>query len=257
MLSSATLFTLIVPPLSALALAVSLTAKDLAREYPVFFGYWIFDIVATAWQVSQASLEQQFSVWVITSMIRWVVEFLIVLELVDRILVDHPGAARVGRRIVQSVLALSVLASIWYMKIEWRVHAASPIVGYYWGFEADRVVSGVILVFMVFLCLLLWRYPIHLSRNTKLYCLGLTAYFLWKAVCFSVVNLFGSSVVDTTSVYLNVGISVCQLFWITALGKPGVARSPAFQRTWSAEEQQRLIETLNAFSSHLAKRERF
>jgi hypothetical protein len=246
----------IIPALLSLTLLLALAAKGLIRAYPVFFAYWVFDLTC---QILLLSLPGRFTtyyyVWLGTSILRWIAQFLIVMELVDRILVDHPGVARVGKRVVQAALAISFAVSVWLMRFDWRAHRAPAVPSYYWSLEVDRVVSGFNLIFMIVLCSLLWRFPIRLSRNDTVYCFGFGLYFLIKTACFMVVNIRGPAAVDQSNRLFIASLAICQLFWILALNKRGIDRAPAFERSWTAEEQQRLIATLNGFTGQLSHRD--
>jgi hypothetical protein len=241
------------PILLALGVLVSLGVKGLHTQYPAFFGYWAFDAVGGILLLVWASPRSKLYLysWLSLTVVRWVLEYLVVMELVDRIFSDHPGIARVGGRVVQASLAVSFVLSACIMYYDWPAKKGLSV--FYLSFEADRVVSGFILFFVLMLSVLLWRLPVWLSRNAELYCFGFTLYFLFKMIPFLVVNLRGPDVLDTWNYVLIGGVSLCQIMWITTLTSRGFERSPAFIRSWTSDEQQRLLSVLNGFSKQLSR----
>ncbi|HEY3744448.1 MAG TPA: hypothetical protein VGL53_31610, partial [Bryobacteraceae bacterium] len=98
--------------LSALLVLVFLV-RGLYKVYPVFFIYWVLDILLWALPLLPIDFPTLMSVENGYFMVRWVIYFLLVIELVDRILEDHPGIAHLGRRAVQVMMVVAVAAAVY------------------------------------------------------------------------------------------------------------------------------------------------
>jgi hypothetical protein len=224
--------------------------RGLYRTYPVFFAYWIFDALMFGLPLLFDDFDRLMTAQLIAMMIRWVLYFLLVIELVDRILGDHPGIALLGRRVVQVAMAVAVAGAIWTLQFDsaristigTRLHRV---------LQAERVVTGCLLVFLLAIMAFLWFFPVRLNRNTKAYCFGFTAFFLAGAVGPFLINTGGADAIERANLVHVGGVLLCQVMWLFAITRRGAEVSPAFPRRWTLLEQQKALATLGALEKEL------
>jgi len=237
--------------LSAL-LIVLLVVRRLHRIYPVFFFYWICDASVTAILYFPLRLETVSRIRVGWLLVQWVLYFLLVLELVDRILEDHPGLARIGRRVVQFVMLAAAAAAVYSLRFDSTPH--SPInEKVRLLLESERAVAACLLLFLLTIILFLWRFPVRLSRNTKAYLWGFTVFFLVKTLAPFLINSRGSDFFETADTIHMTGVLLCQVMWLLAVTRTGVETTPAFPRNWSIVDQRKALSTLDSFEQQISR----
>lgn len=230
-----------------------LLAKGLHRFYPVFFCYWIYDILL-AMLVFLPLKRQLFGEVRITCLaLRWILYFLVVLELIDRILAEHPGIARLGKRVVQIVLVCSAAGAIYALRESSSQGSLGLQLHLY--FQLEQAVAGCLLLFLVGISVFLWLFPVRLNRNTKAYLAGFTVFFLVKALGPFLINEHGAGFRYQASAIHMTGVLLCQVMWLFAITKRGAERSPPFTRNWTASEQQQALSTLDAFEQQISGRQ--
>jgi hypothetical protein len=224
--------------------------RGLYKTYPIFFAYWIFDALMFGLPLLFNDFDASVTAELIAMMFRWVLYFLLVIELVDRILADHPGIALLGRRVVQVVMIVAVAAAIWTLQFD---SARISTVGnrLHWVLQAERVVTGCLLVFLLAIMAFLWFFPVRLNRNTKAYCFGFTAFFLAGAVGPFLINTGGTDAIERANLVHVGGVLLCQVMWLFAITRRGAEVSLAFPRRWTALEQQKALATLGAFEKQI------
>lgn len=235
----------------SLTLAVLFLIRGLHRIYPVFFCYWLLDALISTVPYLPLTIVGANRIEVAYQVIEWVFYFLLVLELVDRILSDHPGLAMLGRRVIQVVMVAATVAAIYTLKFDIAAQLTLP------GnlrllFQADRAVSACLLIFIVLINFFLWTFPVRLSRNTRAYCWGFTLFFLVTSIAPFFINTMAPSFLDDANKIHLTGVFLCQLIWLITVSQSGVERKPPFPRGWSLAEQQKVLSTLNAFEEQIS-----
>ena len=126
--------------LSAL-LVVCFVVRDIHRLYPVFFCFCIFDLLMTALTFFPGRIETVRQIQLTGWMVQWIFYFLLVLELIDRILTDHRGLAKLGRRVIQGVMIIAAAAAV--LSLTWDSTSANSItVRLRLFFQMERAVAG-------------------------------------------------------------------------------------------------------------------
>ena len=236
--------------LSAL-LVILFAARGLHRFYPVFFCFWIFDVLQSLLVFLAVRIETLGRIEVGVLIIQWVFYFLLVLELVDRILSDHPGIARLGRRVLQVVMIAAAAVAVYSLKFD---SAAQSTIGENLRLllQAERVVAACLLILLLLINLFLWFFPVRLNRNTKAYCWGFTLFFLAKSIAPYLINSRGLSFIEQANMIHLVAVLACQVMWLFAITKSGVERTPIYPRQWTPAQQRKVLSTLDAFEQQIS-----
>lgn len=237
--------------LSALLVLLFL-CRGLYRTYPVFFLYWVLDLVLSALPLLPVDFPTQMSIENGFFMVRWVFYFLLVIELIDRILEDHPGIAKLGRRAVQVMMVLAVGAAIYTLRFDATPHGT---VGgrVHIMYQLERVVAACLLVFLLATIAFLWFFPVRLNRNTKAYLFGFTSFFLVKALAPLLINTKGMDFIDQANRIHLGGVLVCQLVWLFAITQRGAEATIAFSRRWTVDEQQKALAALGSLDREISR----
>ena len=237
--------------LSAL-LVVLFVVRGLHRFYPVFFGFWIFDVLQSLLVFLAVKRETLGRIEAGVLIIQWVFYFLLVLELVDRILSDHPGIARLGRRVLQVAMIVATAVAVYSLKLD-STSQSTIADNLRLLLQAERVVAACLLMILLLINLFLWYFPVRLNRNTKAYCWGFTLFFLAKAIAPYLLTSRGLSFVEQADMIHLSAVLVCQMMWLFAITRKGVECTPAFPRDWSLVEQQKVLSTLDALEQQISR----
>lgn len=241
----------VISPLLSALLAAHFLWQKLYRLYPLFFTYWIVDLAATLLLPMVSPPQRFFLAFKVFWICRWVLYFLIVMELTDRILTDHPALARLGKRGAQLGMALATLGAV--LTLPWDATAHVSVDDQlHLLYQLERIVSGALLLFLAVLCCLFWYFPIRLTRNAKLYCLGFAVYFLVRFASMLLLNTRGLDFHDVATISSLGALSLCQLFWMATLRQTGETRALAFVRHWNPQQQQQALATLQAVERQIS-----
>lgn len=237
--------------LSVLLIAL-LALRRLIHVYPVFFSYWVLDATISGILLFPMRLEVWSRIRVGWFLVQWVLYFLLVLELVDRILADHPGLARIGRRTVQIVMIVAAAIAVYSLRL--NLAPKSPInARVQLLLESERVVTACLLLFLLTIILFLWHFPVRLSRNTKAYLWGFTLFFLVKTLAPFLLNSRGGDFFETANTIHMSGVLLCQVMWMFTITSKGAECTPAFPRSWSMVDQRKVLSTLDAFDQQISR----
>jgi hypothetical protein len=245
-------FDLTLPDASSLLSAIVVVyflASGLYKTYPIFFAYWVFDLLLSALPLLIADFPTLMTALAIGFIIRCFLYFLLVSELVDRVLTDHPG---LGRRVVHGVMVVAAGTAIYTLRFD----PAAPVSiseRLQLLLQMERLVAGCLLVFLLIIVAFLWYFPVRMNRNTKAYCFGFTAFFLVKAIAPFVLSLRGLDSSDLANRIHLIGELACQAMWLFAITRSGAASTPAFPRGWTLDEQKRILGTLNSFEQQISR----
>jgi hypothetical protein len=172
---------------------------------------------------------------------------LIVLELYSLVLRELPGIASISRRYIKIALAIAILVSLALLQLEQIPR--SPIARFL-TFESTIVFSLVLFVFLITAFLV--YYPIPLNRNVIFYSIGYAFYFTSKALALFLRNT-GSAWHKQFGLSLLGVSTACLIFWIFSLSAEGEKKTIIFGHKWSHEDEQRLLEQLDAINTSLLR----
>lgn len=234
-------------------LVLALLARGLHRQYPFFFGYWILDLAGSGTlHLIPTPLDTNNQIKIAFLLVKWVAYFLLIMELVDQILTDHPGLARLGRRAMQIFMILGAGASIYILRFDSFLRISRdrilPLI-----YQSERVVTACLLLFLIAILLFLWFFPVRMSRNTKVYFVGFAVWFLVKAIAPFLISVRGLESYEQANNIQLLGVLCCQILWLIALSQSGVKRTPPFNRGWSPEEQRKTLARLDALERQISR----
>jgi len=234
------------------ALIVRLWRERLYTVYRFLFAYLILDVLLSV-VLSQLSPKTYAYglIFIVSQPVLWFLYILITLELYTLVLGSHPGIATLGRRFVQVAMAMAIggaALSTWFIDLKTPTRS-SPVLQY--TFVLNRAVTTSVVIFLfVIVCFLVW-FPVRLNRNVVAYCVGYFVFFLSKSFVLLTRNLLGPDWTRTLST-LMLGIScLCLIFWIAALRRKAEDASVVSGHRWRRQDEDRLIEQLDAINASL------
>ncbi len=108
-----------------------------------------------------------------------------------------------------------------------------------------------ILVFAAAIEVILFWYPLNLSRNTVLYCAGYLVFFTAQTAGLSLIAQLGVSVTARAGILMQTASCLCLLFWAFTLSKAGERRDIVVGASWRPGEQERMLEQLRQLNAAL------
>jgi hypothetical protein len=226
-------------------------ATGLFRKYPCFFGY-LLTASLQAIVLSFLSVDSPSYIypWMITQALLTCFGALIVLELYTLVLRDLTGIASAFRRYLKICLGLAIVGSLLLLGLEQtpRTTVSTFLV-------IDRALVTSLLIFVLMLTAFLVYYPVPINRNLVVYSIGYAVYFLAKASDLLVMNIFYTGVRPFGAV-LVAASTVSMLFWLVGLSRQGEEKTLVIGHRWNREDQDRVLERLQALNASLLRTRR-
>ena len=217
----------IAPHVLQVALAVMMLRRKLAREFPAFFAYTVFEVVQfavlyTLNRVDAVTGEQYATAWLLGGAISIVLRFAIVQEIFSNIFRSYPSLQEFGNVVFQWATAVLMMVAIVLVayasgnETDWATVAVNTI---------DRAVS-IVQCGLLVLLVLLSRF---LSFSWRSYVFGITlglGIFASAELGVSAVRaqVTGVAANDLLTLFTMGVYHCCVLFWIVTLLLP--ERSP-------------------------------
>jgi hypothetical protein len=191
-------------------------------------------------------------VWLATEPVLWIFYILIVLEMYSLVFQNYKGIGSLSRWAVMAGLAIALLLAGLTLPADlsnpdWRF----PLLRY--AFVANRgVVSGLV-VFLLFATGFVVWFPVPLSRNTVVYTIVYTLYFLLLSVSTLARNVEGSAVAQWHNIVLGCSTLACLAAWGLFLDRRGERKTVSVGHKWAPLQEQHLIEQLAAINASLLR----
>jgi hypothetical protein len=238
-------------------LLLRLVREGLHARYRYFAVFLAFDTAATLVLLRvEYNTDLYFRLWAAQQAVLAGCYFLIVLEMYGFILRDYPGIAGAFRWLmaicVPAAVAVSLVAAI--PGIEALNRSEYPLLNL--AVMAERTAVLAVLAFLVVVELILFWFPLILSRNTAAYCVGFLVFFTSQTAGFTLISVFGVRMTDLANVLMQTVSCVCLVFWMATLNRAGEKREVVIGASWKPEEQERMrkqLEQVNQFVSRMAK----
>jgi hypothetical protein len=231
--------------------ALRLYQRDLNRVYRFFFAYLLFEtfrsLVLLPFDVTKATYAK---LYLATLPILWVFYILVVLELYSLVLKNYSGIYSLGRWTLYAALSCSVLVSILTLIPSWN---NEPYQLLFWTTTVERGVVFSLVVFLLLILLFLSRYPVTLSRNILVHAVVYSVFFLSVSMTILVRNVMGHEVMRLLNNVVTGISSACYLAWIFLLTPAGESRVVVLRHNWTADDEQRLVDQLNAINTTLLR----
>jgi len=229
--------------------AVKLQKTGLRRRYPVFFWYFCFRVVNSAWPLFLSrSSGLYYYLWVGTEAIDWVFYILVVRELCGLVLEKYQGLNTLGRWAIYA--AMPIAGAISTVSVLPRLATAAAI---QWKtmrtlVAADRGITLGLAIFLLMMMFLLKGYPVRLSRNVLLHATLYSIFFISNTLDSVLANVLGEKIYVWLDVFLMSVSAVCVLTWLFFLNPAGEDVKTTVPTVTSRHEERILsqLEALNA-----------
>ena len=240
-------------PAGAAGLVLRMWHQGLAVRYRYFLAYLIYLMLAPCVLlfVNKRS-DAYFYAFAASEIVAWVLQSLIIFELFTLLFNNYTGVAVAGRDFMKLALALAVLITLLLAVLNHESGPGKyPVIETF--FLASRVVTSLILAFVVLMIGFLLWFPLPLSRNTLAYLGGYSVYFLGRGLTQFAGNMFGpDAYLLLSSVSLTITFG-CLLFWIIRLTRAGEKAAVTVGRRSDPVEEGRLVRQLEAINASLAR----
>jgi hypothetical protein len=234
--------------------AILLARMAVSRLHLVYRHFFIYLLFRLCRSLLLAGLDRHFSAygWVYlgTEPIIWVLYVLVVLELFTIVLRDYPGIQTLSRRVLAAGLAISAAVALATLLPDLGNPAERyPILRIM--YVAERVVMSSLVVFFAILTAFLAWYPVPLSRNVVVYCVGYSLYFITATMGLFVRNIAGEAVTRITSTVLQGFAVACLISWIALLNRQGETKRVSLRSHMPAPDEARLVGQLESINRGL------
>ena len=236
------------------AASLKLFVTGLFRRYRFLSAYLVFYFLYTIGLlfIGDVRSPAYLKYWVINEPLLWLFYVLTILELYSLVFEKHQGLYTLGKWFLYSGFLVSILISGLTLlpHLEFGEIQQSTILSYFYPIE--RGLDFSLLVFLLFILILLTRYPVPLSRNVIVHSITYAAFFFSNALAMFARVIFGLALSHTVST-LALGVStVCSLIWLfflTPAGEHAQLRAP-----WlSPEHEGQILAHLNSLNATMLK----
>jgi hypothetical protein len=232
-----------------LVLFTKLFRAKLLTKYQYFGLFVAFELVRLS-AVSFVKLKSTFyaHVYFATQPIVWTLYVLMMLELFQLVLRNHPGIASLGRRALTVSLAASAIVSGSTLLIDLQqANAESAILFNFMLLE--RLVLTSLLVLVLCLTAFLAYFPVPLTRNARIHACVLAAYFAVKTSTLWIRTVYGLQPTPVLNIIIQLLNISCLIAWtwllVPADEDSGVPRGP------KSGSEERLLAQLEALNETL------
>lgn len=242
--------------LGSVLMVAKLYRTGLWRKYPVFFTYFAFRIPNSTWPltVNTGSLAYLW-LFLITSPVCLVFYVLLVAELYRLILKKYRGMETMGRWVMYTASAASVVISV--LALLPRFTPAMPQRSRDLGYEyaLERGIDFSLVVFILLLLLFLSRFPIPLSRNVVVHAATFSLYFLSGALGLLLHALWGINLSVEVNLFLSCTWLLCVAAWLLLLNPAG-ENVPAHLPLLGSGDEEKILRELDAVNAALLRASR-
>jgi hypothetical protein len=249
-----------------MGLFARLRLAGLHRIYRFFSAYLLFGVLRAALLMGAPRLYSVIGgpsaarhgpnlygwIWVATQPLVWVFYVLVVLELYTLVLQNYKGIASLGRWVMLAGLTVGLLVSALSLSADLsNPTEAFPILRVF--FVIDRGLSSSLVIFLLIITGFLAWYPVPLSRNLVVHCAVYAVYFLSLSMVVLVRNLVGANVMGIVNVaQLSIELA-CLMVWLFLLNRAGESKTVRVRPQPTPEDEQALVEQLEAINSTLLR----
>ncbi len=215
----------------------------------MFSWYFIFRIPNSTWPLFlSVTSPAYFYLWVTTEPLFWVLQILVVRELIRLVLERHRGLYTLGRWAMYFGVLISVSLSVLSLTLKFQPGTAqnSRVIAYFYG--TGRGVNLCLALFLILMIFFISRYPVSLGRNIILHTVLFTAFFLGNSLADllrSVLGIHLFTAIDTGLMGLAAACTFGWFFFLTPKGEEVEVSLPHL----SSDREERILyhlESLNA-----------
>jgi hypothetical protein len=221
---------------------------NLAPAYPALFAYLLFhSALLGALSFLAPGSSTYFWVYVVGSPVIWLMYILIVKELYSLIFRKYPGLALFGRWCVYAAVFLAALAFLSAARI--TQNAVQDVRTKLVDVESTgRVVVFGSAIFVIFILLVISRYPLTLHRNVLINSFFFSGILLWEAgtlLAEHLTKLKQTMVLDTVMLIVDMAGFFA---WFLLLSSQGEQQIVKVGTAFSKSEEGKLLDQLERFN---------
>jgi hypothetical protein len=243
----------LISTIAGTALVFRLSVIRLHGVYRFFFSLIVLTLCRSLifWFSDPGSSAYQWA-WRITQPVFWVLQILVVGEIYSKVFKDYEGIYSLGRWLFYGAAVVSLAVSVLSLAPT-LVGLKEPAFSFQHFTLIERGVSFGLALFLLLIASFLFWYPIPLSRNIIIHSLLYGAFFITNTAGLLIINMVGNQASRAVSMVL-LGISTVFLAaWSVFLNREGEVKPVVLRSYWSAAEEKRLIDQLNAINSTLLR----
>jgi len=238
---------------AAAAAVVRLIYLNLAKRFPAFLAYLIFETVMSVYYglLNQSSV-QYFWSYLVLEPAECIFSIIAVRELFALTFDDYPGIRTVGRWMMYAGIVLALIVSLLLTGFFWDSAASGRAHSGIFYFEASKrsVVFALALVIIAIL-LVLSKYPLHLSRDSVVSSAFFGVLFLSEASRLLVDSLAPKLHNDYVDWAEDVFATICLVAWAAMLRhEPHKAPEPV---RFSRPQEDQLLQQLNSLNQLMTR----
>ncbi len=230
-----------------------LTSLCLAKRFPALLT-WMAAIATANVVFALADYRSNLYFWcyLVLESARCLIGIVAVRELLTVVFRDYPGIRTGGRWVMYSAVALSLTISLALTRYLWSGSATGRHFSHLYYFQTGQhwVVSALAAVIVVIL-FFISKYPLHLSRNTRVsgffFCILFLSEALQQLIDTMQPNLRIAAIDLTQTIFM----AVCLLTWALLL-HPEREITPA-RVSFSTPNEERLLAQLNALNQMMTR----
>jgi hypothetical protein len=236
------------------AASLKLLATGLFRRYKCLSAYLVFYFLYTIGLLIIGDVRSPLYMkyWVISEPFLWLFYVLTILELYSLVLEKHQGLYTLGKWFLYTGLSVSVLISLLTLlpHLEFGRIQRSGILSYFYPIE--RGLDFSLLVFLLFIMILLTRYPVPLSRNVIIHSITYSAFFFSNALAMFARVIFGLTLSRTVSTFALGVSTACSLIWFFLL-TPGGEHTQVRVPWISPQHEGQILSHLDSLNATMLK----
>jgi hypothetical protein len=214
--------------LAELAVATRLLLEGLGGEYPALLTACcvlpIKSLILMASVHSSSFQDQARQVARHLNPLEWIVCAWVVFELFARWTRSYPGIGRFGKYLLVALLVAASLVSLAFLHAEWQVPGFAQGSQFY--YILDRVVWGILAVFVIGTWVFFRNYPVAIAPNVVRHTLVSMVYFAIGALSLLIFTLNGRKVVPGINLAIVVSTMGCFCSWAVLLTRRGQVAPP-------------------------------
>jgi hypothetical protein len=223
----------------------------LHRTYRWFAVYVVYETIRlAAFGFMHAGTKIYGYIYFFTQPVTWCLYLLVILELYQLALKNHPGIAKFARKSLVIALAVSTLLSVATLVFEAQAPEFNPLRTYV---LIERLILVSLLLLLLLFTAFLAYFPVPVNRNTVVHTRIFACYFFFKTVLLVFRNLMPDDSPSTGLINIIVQLlaTTCLMAWAMLLSRQGEAIQASTSYRSDPTQEERLIGQLEAINRTL------
>lgn len=233
-------------------LIARLFISGLARKHRVFTAFLCYDLALTVSVLSLAKAGFRCDyrmLWLLSRPLDWFFYVAVVYALLRDVMMQHPGIWSISRKVLVGSFASSIAIACISAGFQANSAMLSGPINLAVTLEQACVTASLLLL-LATLAYFLW-FPVEVTRNVASMSSGLVVYFAVKAMLLLARNLWSPHSVRLVSTALIFVSTATCLLWVLLLSRSGESRTVRVGHSWDPQQQQSLIDKLEAINKTL------